>query len=63
MIAMMGKLSIPMHFAYAQIAAVSILIAIYTFYRARAAKKREAQSNIQSNIQSNTQSNIMNDTL
>jgi len=54
MIAMMGKFSIPMHYAYAQIAVVSLLIAIYTFYRARAAKKREAQSNIQSSIQNDT---------
>ncbi|MCF6221590.1 MAG: MFS transporter [Robiginitomaculum sp.] len=39
MIAAMGWLSIPMHFAYAQIAFVSLLIAAYGFHRAKVLRK------------------------
>jgi len=39
MIATMGKLDIPMHYAYVQISLFSLVIAAYAFYRARASKK------------------------
>jgi len=46
MIATMGKLDIPMHYAYVQISLFSLVIAAYAFYRARATKERASKKGI-----------------